>query len=256
MEIAKSVCCIDIAIEHFAEHFKPIKNLSSKHLSEFACELNQLIKLIEQSKYNSDEYQSCKCSHDDAWMIHHTHGYIPNKLQSLLLYVKEFNENTSCLSNILNNLSSCCMYIRIDTRRQENLCIEELKKIYPTLSLQDIQTHINDICRKLLKIEMSLNTICEYVFTMRHSSIEHYIKTAIKETPISIDNAIRRIKNLVKHWNRHKRLATENLECPICLNEDSNLTFRWLECAHVFHAKCISVWFECNRSCPLCRTRQ
>ncbi|KAK9735230.1 hypothetical protein RND81_04G192200 [Saponaria officinalis] len=48
---------------------------------------------------------------------------------------------------------------------------------------------------------------------------------------------------------------THDDDCAICYQSDNDDDFIVkLQCAHVFHQRCISEWFKLNLSCPLCRS--
>ncbi|CAN4087262.1 unnamed protein product [Withania somnifera] len=46
-------------------------------------------------------------------------------------------------------------------------------------------------------------------------------------------------------------------ECSICLStiEDGELVRILPNCNHNFHVECIDKWFNCNLTCPICRTK-
>jgi len=64
------------------------------------------------------------------------------------------------------------------------------------------------------------------------------------ETYISFNNFL----------NMYNVLETNNIICPICLDEKKNGE-QWskLHCNHEFHYKCITDWLYKNRTCPTCR---
>lgn len=64
------------------------------------------------------------------------------------------------------------------------------------------------------------------------------------ETYISFNNFL----------NIYTVLETNNIICPICLDEKKNGE-QWskLHCNHEFHYKCVSEWLNKNRTCPTCR---
>lgn len=41
--------------------------------------------------------------------------------------------------------------------------------------------------------------------------------------------------------------------CAICLDDQHTNTSYKLECGHHFHSTCITKWFKCNATCPMCR---
>ena len=42
-------------------------------------------------------------------------------------------------------------------------------------------------------------------------------------------------------------------ECSICLEEmNSNTKITALNCAHIYHEKCVNEWLRKNRVCPIC----
>ena len=43
--------------------------------------------------------------------------------------------------------------------------------------------------------------------------------------------------------------------CAVCL-EETKRNDKKLKCKHVFHAKCITTWFETSIECPTCRMEQ
>ena len=43
-------------------------------------------------------------------------------------------------------------------------------------------------------------------------------------------------------------------ECLICLNQfNENDKVSLIKCGHVYHSKCLSLWFIKKKSCPICR---
>ena len=44
-----------------------------------------------------------------------------------------------------------------------------------------------------------------------------------------------------------------NIECTICLSNDSDIEWVKLNCNHMFHRECISEWLSINNTCPICR---
>lgn len=61
---------------------------------------------------------------------------------------------------------------------------------------------------------------------------------------------------LEKYRNKIYKNITQKInkidiqECCICYDKKSNCI---TNCKHQFHNKCLSQWFEVNKSCPLCR---
>lgn len=56
------------------------------------------------------------------------------------------------------------------------------------------------------------------------------------------------------HLNVYSVSNNTNIICPICLDEQlKSENWTKLRCEHEFHNKCISEWFNKNRSCPTCR---
>ena len=47
--------------------------------------------------------------------------------------------------------------------------------------------------------------------------------------------------------------TTDDEECAICLEEETDPEMTKLACGHMFHSDCISDWLEFNTTCPLCR---
>jgi len=45
---------------------------------------------------------------------------------------------------------------------------------------------------------------------------------------------------------------TDEIDCPICYTKKTDN--RQLNCSHVFCKDCITRWFECENTCPLCRS--
>lgn len=44
-----------------------------------------------------------------------------------------------------------------------------------------------------------------------------------------------------------------NKFCPICQDDIEDQTIiRTINCNHIFHHKCIDIWLETNKNCPLC----
>ena len=69
------------------------------------------------------------------------------------------------------------------------------------------------------------------------------------------DNAARLIQKKAKEYIvkcfLHASCTTDDVDCPICID-----SCHWgikMACGHCFHAKCITKWLTCERSCPLCR---
>ncbi|EAR83908.2 zinc finger, C3HC4 type (RING finger) protein (macronuclear) [Tetrahymena thermophila SB210] len=57
-----------------------------------------------------------------------------------------------------------------------------------------------------------------------------------------------------------KQLSTSqiiNQDCSICLDKlQTGQTVSIItECQHYYHQECIENWFQCNKTCPLCRTQ-
>ncbi|KAL0917276.1 hypothetical protein M5K25_012327 [Dendrobium thyrsiflorum] len=48
----------------------------------------------------------------------------------------------------------------------------------------------------------------------------------------------------------------DGMECAVCLTElaDGDATRFLPGCRHVFHLKCIDMWFAANSTCPICRS--
>ena len=47
----------------------------------------------------------------------------------------------------------------------------------------------------------------------------------------------------------------QNVRCPVCLLGVRHGGVAIHKCGHVFHGRCIEMWFGRDRSCPMCRTR-
>ena len=74
------------------------------------------------------------------------------------------------------------------------------------------------------------------------------IKASLSETGETITQPL----------NLEKQTITDSLlfgeECVICLEKyEKKDKITRLECNHLFHNKCIVVWTNQNKSCPLCR---
>ena len=44
-----------------------------------------------------------------------------------------------------------------------------------------------------------------------------------------------------------------NTECAICFESLGRQETQTLKCNHTFDRSCLSIWFQKNRSCPICR---
>ena len=72
------------------------------------------------------------------------------------------------------------------------------------------------------------------------------------EIKASVSETITRPLNLEKQTITDSLLFGE--ECVICLEKyEKKDKITRLECNHLFHNKCIVVWTNQNKSCPLCR---
>jgi len=68
-------------------------------------------------------------------------------------------------------------------------------------------------------------------------------------------------RSQIKSLGKYKKVTNASelcdTTCPICIdNFKENEFYRTLECAHVFHKKCIDRWFRKDHSdCPMCRKK-
>jgi hypothetical protein len=58
----------------------------------------------------------------------------------------------------------------------------------------------------------------------------------------------------VKYLNEHTeiKISRSDDKCSICMDDLINTIARELVCKHQFHQKCIDLWLQSNRACPMC----
>jgi len=107
---------------------------------------------------------------------------------------------------------------------------------------------------------------CIYVSSLLNSRPRQLLQFDQPQRDAMILNAAVNARNAQNAQNARNVLNIQNIisaieiaviidnetECCICLEKNDNL---WItsECAHSFHAKCISEWMKRNPSCPVCR---
>jgi hypothetical protein len=122
---------------------------------------------------------------------------------------------------------------------ESNQILIVLESPYPNILLDDVEKKLHDYnicieCHKYWDIQMENRYIDE------NQSEED------SEDFDTCDEC--HIRN---HFNSKTLIIMD--KCSICLKDIYENSFYETSCGHLFHPKCINIWFENKKTCPLCR---
>ncbi|KAK4720414.1 hypothetical protein R3W88_010647 [Solanum pinnatisectum] len=152
-------------------------------------------------------------------------------------------------TQIITHLSDTMLYEKLD---------QALSQVFMQFKDEfEDQQHaiVEQITRKLLSITTTeMSEVCVDV----ELQIDHYcdgrILLALEESS-SVDGMVPASESaieLLEPMEADER--NSNDECSVCLDElGEEIDVLRMPCSHMFHAECITKWFENSHYCPLCR---
>ncbi|XP_038059751.1 RING finger and transmembrane domain-containing protein 2-like [Patiria miniata] len=154
--------------------------------------------------------------------------------------IKYITIATKCLVTALPRV--CLSFKR---RGRVFLCIENISQLYRSLTPVPVWTAF-----------LSEDTDSHWLFS--YALVLLYIMAKSYMTYSKIFECYTTVKNVFKDSQYGSRPSSDHIQgvgeaCPICQDNFTNPVE--LHCKHIFCEECVTMWFDRERTCPMCRAK-